>query len=426
MGRPWVLEVALELFDRSAEELEHARVRPREVSYPADSHSARRIIGHCQNPFSAPPRAERILIIRLGALGDVVRTLPSLAALRAAWPEAHLCWLVERGAAAVLEGQGDLDAVIEFPRESLTQLLRAGRITGFVRELRGFVQALRAERFDLVIDFHAILKSGLLSWSCGAPVRVSYARPLGREASWLFATHRARVLPGRLSRYDRNAALVDFLAIDPATPCSSLRVDPAARARVDRALDRHDEFALIHPGSSAGASHKRYRSSGYAACARDLFQARGLRSLVTRGTSDEERRLAEEIVSQSKGAAELAPQTSQLVELIALIDRARLFVGGDSGPLHIATAVSTPAVQILGPTDPIENEPRREALWRRVRMPVACSPCRRGCAAATCLAIIPHERIVDAALECLDHSVGLRRAALGRQGAAPPAFVAVP
>lgn len=100
-------------------------------------------------------------------------------------------------------------------------------------------------------------------------------------------------------------------------------------------------------------------------------------------------------------AARLAPATPELADLIALIDRARLFVGSDSGPLHLATSLGTPAVQIMGPTDPIENEPQPGSRWRRVRIPVPCSPCRRGCAQATCMTIIPHDLVLEAALECL-------------------------
>jgi ADP-heptose:LPS heptosyltransferase len=91
-----------------------------------------------------------------------------------------------------------------------------------------------------------------------------------------------------------------------------------------------------------------------------------------------------------------------VADLAALFSRARLFVGGDSGPLHIASLVGTPVVQIVGPTDPVENEPSSFSPWRRVRVPLACSPCRRGCAAVTCMKVIPHETVVEAALELLE------------------------
>ena len=84
-----------------------------------------------------------------------------------------------------------------------------------------------------------------------------------------------------------------------------------------------------------------------------------------------------------------------------LLSRCKLFVGSDSGPLHVASLVGTPVVQILGPTDPTENAPLEGAAYRSVRVPLACSPCRRGCEAATCMQLIPPERVVSAAVELL-------------------------
>jgi ADP-heptose:LPS heptosyltransferase len=107
-------------------------------------------------------------------------------------------------------------------------------------------------------------------------------------------------------------------------------------------------------------------------------------------------------VEASGGAARLAPPTSGFEDLAASLEAARLFVGGDSGPLHVASLVGTPVVQILGPTHPVENRPWAATPWRRVCIPVACSPCRRGCAAAHCLRVIPPELVARAAIDLFD------------------------
>lgn len=393
---------------------------------------ARPVIVHCLNPLSSPPSANRILIIRLGALGDVVRTLPALRALRAAYPEARISWLVEQRAVEVLEGRDDLDQVIQFPRERLRELLRRRQFGQWWRELAAFVWKLRAESFDLVIDFHAILKSGAISLLSGAPTRVSYSPPFSREWSHLFANYRAHLSPDKVSRYDRNAGLLQFLGIDGAvgsaidspTDTALLTVDEAARRRMGVALDDSKAWVLIHPGSSGQTNYKRYRTSGYAEFARGLKRRSGLDSIVTLGTTAEERELAEEIVTASDGAARLAPATPNLADLIALIDRARLFVGSDSGPLHIATSLGIPAVQIMGPTDRVENEPSRSAQWKRVQIPVPCSPCRRGCAQATCMTIIPPDLVLGAALECLAESGSPELAGKTASSRAPASEVA--
>jgi ADP-heptose:LPS heptosyltransferase len=359
-------------------------------------------------------------------MGDVVRTLPALMALRAAYPSAHISWLTERAAAGVLDGHDGLDQVIHFPREALSEFLRKRRFGALCRALSEFVKTLRAERFDLVIDFHAILKSGLISRASGAPTRVSYAWPDSREFSWMFANQRARLPDRKMSRYDRNAALIDFLAIDAEVRDPSLKVDQAARRRVARELRLGEAPILLHPGTSEGTSYKRYRPSGYAALARELKRRRGLDSIVSAGGTAEERALAEQIVAASGGAARLAPETPRLADLIALIERARLFVGSDSGPLHIATSIGIPAVQILGPTDPVENEPRRGSRWERVRIQVPCSPCRRGCVPATCMSIIPHELVASAVFACLEETSKPRSTLRARSSGSQPLAIAQP
>jgi ADP-heptose:LPS heptosyltransferase len=341
-------------------------------------------------------------VVRLGALGDVVRTLPAFRALRAGYPGAHITWLVERKAAGALAAQPGLDEVLRFPREELSARLRAFDLPGLWRVGRDFQTALRARRFDLVLDFHGILKSGVLSWLSGAPKRVGYAPPHGRELAWLFANLRARLDPMRLSRFERNAALLEFLALPPACGGAPLHLDPEAVKRIESCLGDAEPPIVIHPGTSPGTPHKRYGAERYAAVARSLREQGGHVCLVAAGPGEAEAAMARSVVEASGGAALPAPPTPGVTDLAALFSRARLFVGGDSGPLHLASLVGTPVVQIVGPTDPVENEPSSFSPWRRVRVPMACSPCRSGCRAATCMAVIPHEAVVDAARELLD------------------------
>jgi ADP-heptose:LPS heptosyltransferase len=347
-------------------------------------------------------------VIRLGAIGDVVRTLPAVSSLRATYPRARLTWLVEPAASGILSAQPWIDQVLVFPRTRLRAALRHARLPSFARELAKFVRDLRAERFDLVLDFHAILKSGLLSFASGAANRVSYAAPFGREGAWLFANQRARLSPERASRFERNAGLLRFLGADAATARTPLRVDPAAAARMEVALGAGAAPIAVHPGTSAGTPHKRWAASGYATVIRALHREQGTRALVTYGPDPEESASAGEVVRLAGEAARLAPETASLGELAALFARCRLYLGGDTGPMHVASLVGTPVVQILGPTDPVENEPWCGTPSRSVRVGVACSPCRRGCAAATCMRVVPPEAVLAAARELLALSGGAR------------------
>jgi ADP-heptose:LPS heptosyltransferase len=362
-------------------------------------------ISTCTNPLASPPDAQRILVIRLGAVGDVVRTLPAAAGVRATWPHAHLAWLVEPAAASLLAGQPWLDDVIVFPRGSLAAALRGARLGDLVREAGAFSRRLRAARFDLVVDFHAILKSGLLARLSGSPRRVSYARPFAREgAAWL-ATDRARLAPPKQSRFDRNEALLRYLGSAASLPAQPLVVPTTALARIDAALGGGSPPVVIHPGTSDATPYKRWTPAGYGCVARALV-ADGVPCLVTSGPATSDREMADAVLREAGGAARPAPGTPTLLDLAALFARARLYLGADSGPMHVASAVGTPVLQLLGPTDPIENAPYPGTPSRTLRVPIGCNPCRRGCSAATCMRVIPVAAVLAAARELLAASAG--------------------
>ena len=144
--------------------------------------------------------------------------------------------------------------------------------------------------------------------------------------------------------------------------------------------------------------------AGYAAVARALADRLGVASVVSCGPAGDDRAFASAIVEASDGAARIAPETPSLAVLAALFSCSRLYVGGDTGPMHVASLVGTPVVQILGPTDPVENAPFPGTPSRTVRVQIHCNPCRRGCAAATCMRVIPPDAVSDAACELLGNA----------------------
>lgn len=381
---------------------EDARQPHGRVSYPAPPRLARLAIARCLNALSDPPPADRILVIRLGAVGDVVRTLPAASALRAAYPDARLAWLVEPASASVLEAQPWLDEVIVFPRPALRADLGRWRADRVLRRCAAFTRELRAHRFDLVLDFHSILKSGVLSWLTRAPRRVGYARPYARELSWLIAGERAELHPRKASRFERNAALVHYLGVFEGGDDRPLTVDADAELRFARELGEGAPPVAIHPGTSDSTPHKRWTAEGYAEVARALRDELGRRSIVTVGPARHDRAFASAVVERSAGAAALAPATATLGDLAALFARCGLYLGSDTGPMHVASLVGTPVLQLLGPTDPIENQPWARTPSRTVRVQVGCNPCRRGCAAATCMAVIRPAAVLEAARSLLE------------------------
>jgi ADP-heptose:LPS heptosyltransferase len=326
------------------------------------------------NPLASPPRADRILIVRLGAVGDVARTLPAAACLRAAWPGAHLAWLVEPPAASLVAAQPWVDEAIVFPRppararsEPVSARMRPGPGLAALSEIARCLASLRARHFDLVVDFHSILRSAVLALATGARRRVVYARPFGRELAWLLATHRARVAPERVSRFERNEALVRFLGAPAHRAARPIGVDAAAVAAMRERLGPGAPPLAIHPGTSDGARRKRIPAAVLARAARSLHAELGIPAVVTFGPARDDRPLAEAVVAAACGAARLAPPTPDLADLAALFACARLAIGPDTGPLHVAALVGTPVVQLLGPTDPVENAPWPGTPSRRVR-----------------------------------------------------------
>ncbi len=333
-------------------------------------------------------------------MGDVVRTLPAASALRRGYPDAHLAWLVEPPAASLLGGVPWLDEVLVFPRPELRAALRGLRPDRLLRQGGGFLRALRAEDFDLVVDFHAILKSGTLAFLSGARRRVSYARPFAREGAHWFATERACLAPPRQSRFQRNEALVRYLGVAEGPIDRPLALSPERVKRAVKALGPGPAPIAIHPGTSDTTAHKRWTAEGYGEVARALAKD-GVPAVVTAGPARDDRAFADAVVAASVGAARRAPDTPTLLDLAALFQACRLYLGGDTGPLHVASLVGTPAVQLIGPTDPIENQPSPATPSRTVRAQIGCNPCRRGCAAASCMRVITPDSVIAAARELL-------------------------
>jgi len=286
----------------------------------------------------------RILIVRLSAIGDVLHGLPVLNALRDALPQAFLTWVVEGRTAELLRGHRALDELVALPR----RWLKSPRT---VFDLR---RRLRGMCFDVTLDLQGLSKSAIAARLSGAPWRIGFAGQDGREISrWL---NNDLVPATRTHVVDRNLELIKPLGIfnsavrfdlEDAPPEANAAFAMLAAARLT------DRFAIINPG--AGWTSKLWPAERYAAVAQWLGRARDLRSLVV-WAGEQERRWGEEIVAGSGGSAVLAPATS-LPQLAALARRATMFIGSDTGPLHLAAAVGTPCVGLFGPMPAERNGP---------------------------------------------------------------------
>jgi lipopolysaccharide heptosyltransferase I len=286
----------------------------------------------------------RVLIVRLSAIGDVLHGLPVLNALRDALPAAWLGWIVEGRTAELLQGHRALDEVIQVPRGWLKSPATVWRLR----------RRLRALRIEVAIDLQGLTKSALAAWLSGARRRIGPAGAEGRElSSWL---NNERVEPRAAHVVDRYLELLRPLGIHPVQARFDLP-EPAPAAvmagQTLAGLGLNSGFAIINPG--AGWPSKLWPPDRFAQLARHLGHRRGVPSLVV-WAGPQEHAWADEIVRASAGQARLAPPTS-LVELAALCRRARLFIGSDTGPLHLAAAVGTPCVGLFGPMPAARNGP---------------------------------------------------------------------
>ncbi|ANM29492.1 hypothetical protein ABI59_07690 [Acidobacteria bacterium Mor1] len=296
-------------------------------------------------------RGLTLLGIRLAAMGDILRALPALRLLRRGLPEARLLVAVDDRWEQVLSGHPDIDGLLLFPRKRLASRSPLARPA----EIAAWRRRLRAEKPDLTVDFHGNLRSGLSAWLSGAPVRLGHAGHQQKEGNSLMTTHRVDAGPRRRSRIERNFDLVRALGL-PVEPFpeGALPITDEARATIGRlSAELGQPHGVISPGASAAQAYKKPPAELLGAAARAMA-ARGLVPLVAWGPGEEPD--AEQTVAASGGVARLAPPTS-LDELRALIASASLFVGGDSGPTHLACALGCPVLGIYGPTDPVVNQP---------------------------------------------------------------------
>ncbi|HYT74036.1 MAG TPA: glycosyltransferase family 9 protein [Vicinamibacterales bacterium] len=280
-----------------------------------------------------------ILLVRLGALGDVVHAIPAAAALRKAFPDARLDWLVESKHRDIVDLVTVIDRTIPLERPTLEGWTAA-------------VRALRQTTYDVAIDLQGLLKSAVLARASGAArvvgfsiwhLREKAARPFYSETGAAEGGHVIEKNLRLLRTLGIEQAEIDFPMVLPAS---------AALDRLRERLPAGRPFALINPG--AAWPNKRWPLTHFGELASFLHEACGMTPVVLWGPG--EQGLADAVVTASAGTAILAPPTG-IVDVVALARAAALDISGDTGPLHIATAVGAPTVGLFGPTDPVRNGP---------------------------------------------------------------------
>ncbi len=314
--------------------------------------------------FSLPagsPQFDSLLIVRLSAMGDIIHTMPAAAALRQAFPHATLGWLIE-------ERWAELRCTLRYPRSGprspqrpLVDRVHSVNLSGWRRSLLSFntlqqiavaLSDLRGIHYDAVIDFQGAVRSGLLARWSGAPIIYGDAQPRENAASMFYTRNVLLQLNGThvVQQAVALAGKVFSVPVSPAAAQVEFPIDPDAESRIAGLTAGARDFVILNPGAGWGA--KMWPADRYAKVAQELAKD-GLSSLVNYGPGEEE--LAASVEAASNGAARRI--SCSVSELIALTRRARLLIGGDTGPMHLAAALKIPVVAIFGPTNPTRNGP---------------------------------------------------------------------
>ncbi len=310
----------------------------------------------------------RFLIVRLSAMGDVIHTLPAVQALREAFPEATIDWLIEERWAELLCAAGTPRRKPRSTRRPLIDWVHTADLRGWRKSLFTSHTALgavrlwndvRSRRYDVAFDLQGAIRSALLARWSGAKVVIGAAQPRESPASLWYTR---QVIARGAHVIEQTLSIVeDFVQRKLAVPRAELPRDAVVEQSIARNLLRQgmQDFAILNPGAGWGA--KQWPAGRYGEVARALARD-GMPCVVNCGPGEEG--LAHEVEAASEGAARA--MKCSITELIALTRRAKLFIGGDTGPLHLAAALQVPVVAIFGPTDPARNGPygTRSAVLR--------------------------------------------------------------
>jgi len=352
----------------------------------------------------------KILLLRLRLIGDVMFTTPVIRAIKRAYPGAHLAYLVEPAAEPLVVNNPSIDEVIVAQRSrGLRRLL----------DDMSLARRLRRQRFDLAIDMHGGPRSAWLTWASGARERVGYDIP-GRRWMYTRVAERSRELRPRhsvINQWDLLRAIPGWSEDTPSPDRNPVemtldaRADEKMAARL-RAAGVHDDDHLIVVHVSAGNPFRRWPEGHFVDLVVHLAEAGATRRIVlSSGPSDRDAAVRIASVARER-LGEAATRIVDLgefdlQELRAVIGRSRLFVGGDTGPLHIAAATSTPVVGIYGPTLSARSAPWRPPgpVTMAVEMDgLACRPCdQRVCAPGDfrCLTKLMPAAVIQAAERAL-------------------------
>ncbi len=332
---------------------------------------------------------KNILIIKLRYIGDVLLATPTVRAIKAARPDVRITMMVSRGTEEVLSGNPDIDEIVVLDKGSLAAQSR-------------LIAGLRNRRFDTVIDLTDGDRSAFLSWVSGAPVRIGF----NDEHRWRgkYYTQVVQPVPGVPHRIDRDLEALKPLDIQAGSKDPQLRLTPEEMNSADKLLDQlgvqqSQSIMILQPG--ARYWFKAWPPERFAELADQLTSQYGCQVLI--GGSNQDIDLAQQIRQMAKSQPIIMAGSTTIKQFAAIAKKSALFVGNDSGAMHIASAVGAPVVALFGPSNPREWGPRGgpvEVLYKEIDCRSCFHPtCMRG--EENCMKLIAVHEVVAAAQRLL-------------------------
>jgi len=344
----------------------------------------------------------KILIVKLSAIGDVIHTLPALAALRRHYPEARIDWLVEDAAADLVQGHAALSRVLVWPRREFLKLLKAGNLSPAIRLFLTLLLQLRDTRYDLIIDFQALLKSSLWIFLSKGRRKAGFGPGMEHaEKSHLFLNERIPAVSMGVHALDRGLTLLQALGIPSSQVLYDLpigRKDEGAAQQLLFESDVPTDQPLVAINPVAKWPTKLWAAERFRELAERLLK-KGFQVVFT--GSKEDRPFIDEMVGALSPSVTRLDGRTTLKVLAAVYRLASVVVSTDTGPMHLAAAVGTPVVALFGPTAPWRTGPYGKGHVV-LRAGVGCSPCfSRSCKTTdlepmACMNRITVEQVVDA------------------------------
>ena len=336
----------------------------------------------------------KILFVKLGAIGDIVHTLPTLSAVRTAMPDAHISWAVERRSAEILRGNPLIDELIEIDTKSIRQRQPVDELLG---EIRTQAKGLRGRKYDVAIDFQGLLKSAAVAKLSGARRRFGFARKALREPASRFLLTDTVEVASDFHVIRKNLTLASA-SLGIAVPDNSFEFPIATVVEHVREAEETiarvgPKYAILNPGG--GWATKLWPAENFGGLAHQLWERNRIASVISVGPK--EGHLADRALERA-GTARVAVASLSLKGFFELSKQASLYVGGDTGPTHLAVAAGTPVVGLFGPTEWWRNGSPNPRDICVERLDIGCrTDChRRRCSAWICMDV-PVETVARAA-----------------------------